>query len=381
MTRKGPDIMARRGTVARKIRIMISSQCKRAFPKGGRTLTAIRQDIRDKLEAATLLGTPLFEVWVNEDAPAAGLEENSWDKCLTNVRRADILIVLDAGHAGWARSAGDVGICHAELTTAFNSAPAKVRIIPIRGSEPLDDEDAPRNQRFEQYIGQINAFSPPVHTEKDLMKAVDNAVIDAVSSLAELGVREARKGRYHSGDALEWSKLSFAEREERMITSLQDALTDGTGSALRRGVVTMPLAASKVAFHLHASPGALSVTASRERVGRPFLDDHRHVDGYRSDTAGPVHLIACQSGTTEAQGRTILGFPDATIVSAPFGIFIADQTQQIQFALLRDCRDETTTRSAAHRFFDWLRETGEEQAVLERAEKRRRVANAIAAEL
>lgn len=373
--------MTRRGTATRKIRIMISSQCNRAFPKAGRTLTAIRQDIRDKLESAALFGTPLFEVWINEDAPAAGLEENSWEKCLTNVRRADILIVLDAGHAGWARSEGDVGICHAELMTAFNSAPAKVRIIPIRGSEPRDDEDTPRNERFEKYVGQLNAFSPPVHTEEDLMKAVENAVVDAVSSLAELGVREARKGRFHSGDALEWSKLSFADRESRMISSLQDALTDSNGSALKRGIVTMPLAGGNVAFHLHASPGALSVTASRERVGRPFLEDHRHVGGYRPDTAGPVHLVACQSGTTEAQARTILGFPDATVVSAPFGIFVADQTQQIQFALLKDCRDDTTTRSAAHRFFDWLRETGEEQAVQERAEKRRRVSNAIAAEL
>jgi hypothetical protein len=360
---------------------MVSSQCKRAFPKGGRTLTAIRQDIRDKLEGATLFDAPLFEVWINEDAPAAGLEQNSWEKCLTSVRQADILIVLDAGHAGWARSSGDVGICHAELMTAFNAAPAKVRIIPIRGSEALDDEDSARNQRFEQYVGQINAFSPPVYTESDLMKAVENAVVDAVSSLTELGVREARKGRFHSGDALEWSKLNFAEREERMVATLQAALAEARGVSLRDGVVTMPLASGKIAFHLHASPGALSVTASRERVGRPFLEDHRHVDGYRSDTAGPVHLVACQSGATEAQARTILGFPDTTVISAPFGVFVADQTQQIQFALLKDCRDETTTRSAAHRFFDWLRETGEEAAVLDRAQKRRRVVNAIAAEL
>ena len=373
--------MARRATTVRKIRIMISSQCKRAFPKGGRTLTAIRRDIRDKLEAATLFSTPLFEVWINEDAPPAGLEQNSWEKCLASVRRADILIVLDAGHAGWALSGGDIGICHAELMTAFNAAPGKVRIIPIRGSEPLDDEDTPRNERFEKYVGQINAFSPPVRTEEELMKAVEAAVVDAVTSLAELGVREARKGRFHSGDALEWSKLSFADRESRMIASLQSALTDSDGSALHRGVVTMPLAGGNVAFHLHASPGALSVTESRERVGRPFLDDHRHVERYRPDTAGPVHLIACQSGTTEAQARTILGFPDATVVSAPFGVFVADHTQQIQFALLKDCRDDTTTRNATHRFFDWLRETGEDRALLDRAEKRRRVSNAIAAEL
>lgn len=77
----------------------------------------------------------------------------------------------------------------------------------------------------------------------------------------------------------------------------------------------------------------------------------------------------------------MLGFPDATVISTPFGIFVADETQQIQFALLKDCRDDSTTRNAVHRFLDWMREAGEEEAVARRAEKRRNVANAIAAEL
>ncbi|HEX8584222.1 MAG TPA: hypothetical protein VF680_07420 [Allosphingosinicella sp.] len=134
-----------------------------------------------------------------------------------------------------------------------------------------------------------------------------------------------------------------------------------------------------MAFHLHAVPATL--TLSRERIGRPFLEDHRLVQGYPEDVAGPVHIIACQSGATETQARTILGFPDAMVVSAPFGVFVADETQQIQFALMKDCRDDTTTRNAIHRFLVWLREAGEEEALARRAEKRRNIANAIAAEL
>ncbi len=371
--------MARTATIARKLKIMISSQCRRQFPKGGRTLTEIRQEIRDRLEKATLLGERLFEIWINEDAPAAGLDENSWEKCLTQARQADILIVLDAGHAGWARAGGDIGICHAELMTAYNAQPGKVRIIPIRGSEPLGDEDAPRNLRFEEYVERLNAFAPPVRSEADLHTAVDRAVIDAVSSLTHLGVREIRKGRYHSGDALEWSKLSFAERQERMVAALESGLTESGGKQFETAVISTSLGGKDVAFHLHAAPAAL--TLSRERVGRPFLEDHRLVQGYAKEVAGPVHIIACQSGATETQARTILGFPDAMVVSAPFGIFVADETQQIQFALLKDCRDDTTTRHAVHRFLDWLREAGEEEALARRAEKRRKIANAIAAEL
>jgi hypothetical protein len=360
---------------------MISSQCRREFPKGGRTLTEIRQEIRNRLEGATLLGEALFEVWINEDAPAAGLEQNSWEKCLFQVRQADILIVLDAGHAGWALAGGDIGICHAELMTAHNTAPGKIRIIPIRGSEPVGDEDTPRNRRFEEYVGRLNAFAPAVRSEADLHAAVDRAVVDAVSSLSHLGVREARKGRFYSGDALEWSKLSFAERQNRMVAALQSGLGESRSKEIQPTVMSMPLGGKDLALHLHAAPAALTLPVSRERVGRPFLEDHKHVEGYPQEVVGPVHIIACQSGATESQARAILGFPDAMVVAAPFGIFVADETQQIQFALLKDCRDDTTTRNAVHRFLDWLREAGEDEALARRAEKRRNIANAIAAEL
>lgn len=56
--------MARASTAAEPIKVMLSSQCRRAFPVGGRTLTQIRQDIRDRLEGARLLDQPVFKVWI-----------------------------------------------------------------------------------------------------------------------------------------------------------------------------------------------------------------------------------------------------------------------------------------------------------------------------
>jgi hypothetical protein len=178
--------MARASVRIRPITVMISSQCKRQFPAGGRSLTEIRQALRDQIEDVKLFGQRLFTVWINEDAPAAGTEENSWEACLTRVREADILLVLNSGHAGWARTPGDIGICHAELMTAQNSAPAKVRIIPLRGTQPLGDEDLNRNRRFNDAIDLVNAFSPPVDTEKELVASALNAVVDAVSKLVTL---------------------------------------------------------------------------------------------------------------------------------------------------------------------------------------------------
>lgn len=372
--------MARRSTAMRKIKIMISSQCNRRFPKGGRTLTEIRRDIRDRLEAETVFGARLFEVWINEDSPGRGTNLNSWDVCLAEVRKADVLIVLDAGHGGWAPADGDNGICHEELMTAHNASPAKIRIIPLDGTQPLKGELSKTNDRFRDYVAKVNAFGPSVRTEAELNEMVDKAVGDAVASLVGLGVREAGKGGYSFGDALVWSRLSFDDRAAQMRATMAAALVESGGKHHAPDIVEVRVGGSPVMFHLHASPASLSVAAARELVGRPFLADHKATSGYGKDVAGPVHVIACLNGVTEAQARSMLGFPDATFVTPGFGIFAADEVQQIQFALLKDCRDETTVRSAIHRLRLWLEETGEDQTLLERARRRRVIADAIAAQ-
>jgi hypothetical protein len=370
--------MARRSTAVRKIKVMISSQCKRQFPVGGRSLTDIRRDVKDRLEKQTLLGAPLFEVWINEDSPGRGTDVNSGDACLAEVRKADILIVLNAEHGGWAPTDGDNGICHAELMTAHNASPAKIRIVPLVGTQPVADELSVTNDRFRAYVAKINAFCPAVRTEAELNDMVDKAVADAVTSLVGLGVMEAGKGGFSAGDALVWGRLSFDNRAERMRATMAAALTQSGGKSHGPDMVEVKLAGGRVMLHLHASPASFAVAASRELVGRPFLADHRATPSYPKGVAGPVHLIASLAGVTETQARTLLGFPDATFVTPGFGIFAADEVQQIQFALLKDCRDETSVRSAVHRFRAWLEETGEDEVVLERAGRRRVISDAIA---
>lgn len=373
--------MARRSTAIRKIKIMISSQCNRRFPDGGRTLTEIRRDVRDRLEKQKLLAFPLFEVWINEDSPGRGTDVNSWDACLAEVRRADILIVLDAGHGGWAEKDGDIGICHAELMTAHNASPAKIRIIPLVGSQPLPDELAKTNERFKAYVGQINAFAPPVRTEEELGEAVDKAIADAVATLVGLGVREAGKGGFASGDALAWSRLSFQDRAEQMRKAMAAAIVESGGVAHGADHVEVDLGGGPVMLHLHAAPASLGLAASREFVGRPFLTDHLVAPDYPAKVAGPVHVIATPGAVTAAQARAMLGFPDATIVTPAFGTFAADEVQQVQFALLKDCRDDTTVRSAIQRLRTWLAESGEAPLVRERARRRRAIAETIAAQI
>jgi len=372
--------MARPPTAPDPIKVMISSQCNRSFPAGGRTLTEIRRDVRDRLEAVRLLGQPVFKVWINEDAAEAGLDVNSWDACLDRVVEADIVVVLNAGHAGWARSPGDVGICHGELMKAREASPTKARLIKLVGAAPLADEDADSNERFRLYADTSNTFSPSVRSEAELNAAVDRAILDAVTSLVSVGAREGRKGKFYSGDALTWSKMSYDRRSEAMGRTIVSSLVEDGGAELGDDRVSLKLGEANILFKVSACPDALSVAASRERVGRPFLADHKHIAGVASDVVGPVHLIACGGGATESQARQILGFPDATIVRAPFGVFVADDVQKIQFALLRDCRDATSTRHGLHRFLDWLRENEEAVVMAARAVSRRKIIDVIGRE-
>jgi hypothetical protein len=91
------------------IRIMISSRSKQPFPyegQRGSTLADIRRTLTDQLQAELLLGEALFDVWINEPATAAAASADLWEECLAQVRRADIVLVLYNGDAGWADERG-----------------------------------------------------------------------------------------------------------------------------------------------------------------------------------------------------------------------------------------------------------------------------------
>jgi len=81
---------------------------------------------------------------------------------------------------------------------------------------------------------------------------------------------------------------------------------------------------------------------------------------------------------TETQAVRQLGFPDATVVRPPFGVYIADSIQKIQMVFIGTCRDETSTRHGVQRFFEWLEQSGEGELLALRACARARVVQEIA---
>ena len=367
---------------SKAIRVMLSSRCNDPFPQGSKTtLSDLRREIKKEIESTKLWGKKVVEVWINEDAPPADGVVYSWEACLDAVNECDVLIVLANGNAGWAKADSDIGICHAEYMQGLNASRGKVRVVMLPFVPTEAGEQGTRNLRFQQYL---NAQSPfrggTVSTVEEAKARVQEALRDALITLTHRGVASAASARFDMGQALDWSRMDFRQRKGVMETVLLEALSKQPGTRSKNGAAVIHLHGQDVVVFAHAIPAAFTVAAARELVGRPFLRDHENA-GLLKGSAGPLHLIACHKGATETQATSLLGFPDATVVSGPFGVFVADDVQKVQFAFLANCRDEAQTRHALQRFLEWLVQTGEGVLLAKRAVSRAKIVRLIAAEL
>jgi hypothetical protein len=367
-----------------KLRVMISSRCLDSFPSNQEetTLSDVRKKLKADIEVMEIAGKKAFEVWINEDTDPQGGTWDSWDVCMQAVKEADILLVLSNGYAGWAKSGEDIGICHAEMMTALSIAPAKVRLIDLGKVSISKDENGKRDKNFQDYIDKQSLFrGGNVKTVGDLKNRVNEALHDCVIKLSQSGVSLASKGKFHSGSALDWSRLDFQKRQQEMAAVLEKSLKGRAGSKEVDGQILIALDKPNTLVRAHAIPAALTVAAAKEKVGQPFLEDHLYATTLISNKCGgPLHIIACHRTATETQAIKLLGFPDATVVSAPFGVFVADNIQKIQFVFIVNCRDESTTRHGVQRFFEWLEQTGEDVLIAQRAKSRASIVKAIAKE-
>ena len=366
-----------------RLKVMISSRCNDEILSASGdavALTEVRRQIKQELEAATVFERNVFEVWINEDATAQAGTDTSWQECIKQVDRADLVIVLFNGDAGWRSSS--IGICHAELERALKHGPAKVRLVrllPMAKNRTGADRKA--DDRFRAYVGEQNLFSPGANNSDEVVARCRELAAEALVELARTGAREVRRGRYHTGQALAWSRLDFLGRKK----AIEDVVLDGLESqdTARRGTaersVSVELGSHRVLLCVHAVPAAMSVAAARELVGQPFLRDHLLVADL-SVSVGPLHLVACHRGITETQARGLLGQPDVTVVSAPFGVFAADEVQKSQLLFLANCRDDSSTRHSLQRALEWLGQTQEGERVGVRAAGRARIVTAIASE-
>ena len=138
---------------------------------------------------------------------------DSWDVCLQAVKDCDILVALSNGNAGWAKDGGEIGICHAELLTGLSQATGKVRLIALRDIAVTETAEGERNQRFQNYVKTQQLVLRWHSVDRGCTRRPGSrkrSMMLFLSILAQAGVRESGKGRFHSGQALpDWSRLDF----------------------------------------------------------------------------------------------------------------------------------------------------------------------------
>lgn len=362
---------------------MISSRCKDLvlFDNKMQPMSILRTAMKEKLENMKLGGFKMFKVWIHEDESDTAGNRNTWEQCMEQARNADVFIALYNGRAGWTGSTSPVreglGICHSELEVAFNKAPGKIRTIQFNPLVPAEPNTP--DKRFQDYFSLLNLPGAQVADGDDALRRVDSLAAAIVLSLAREGVGLQSSGSYYAGEALAWSRMNFERRRDSMTDAVEEFLR--SRSPRKSGADVLPSPRSVVVrirelpigFVCDAIPGPMGTAAARELVGQPFLRDHLTIKGWNDKIAGPVHVIACQKSITENQALRQLGFPDAVVVSAPFGVYVADETQSIQMAFLANCRDETTTEKGVQTFMQWLLDYGEAQHLARRAKNRRKL--------
>ena len=366
-----------------KLRIMISSRCDDPFPAGKNSahLSVIRREMKTEIEAAEVFGKKMFEVWINEETPPQGGTWDSSDVCRRAAKECDVLIAVCNGNAGWAAAQSDIGICHAELMKALSIAPAKVRLVALDNIATTNNAEGVRNKRFQEYVAKQNLFrGGTVRTSNELKNRVKEALYDALLCLAQSGVRDASRGAYDRGDALDWSRLSYEKRQSAMCAVLKSTIVERTESSEAGENVFIRVKGRDILVVPHAIPAAFSVAPARESVGQPFLKDHLSSKVLTGNRSGPVHVIGCHKTITESQATKFLGFSDATVVTTSFGVFVADNIQKIQCVFINNCRDESNTRHGVQRFFEWLTQTREDIMLADRAVARSNIVRVIAQE-
>lgn len=360
-----------------RLKIMLSSRGDNASIKGVDgdevSLSRVRGQLKTRLKAEKVAGKAIFDVWINEEEDGDGAE-NSWEECINQAEKCDLFISLYNGHAGWQRDGSGIGICHAEFDAASAQAPAKVKVLRL--AKPIVKSDADR--RFSSAIAKGNSFDSFVSEDaKELEDRVVSIARELLLKAAHAGCREFKQSGPNIGEALEWSRLNYAQRAEQIQLSLTTSLLEKPkakdAGKIKAGVF-VALENTNVLFVCHAVPAAFGISAAREMVGQPFLKDHEFIRALaKTQAAGPIHLIGCSKTVTENQAISLLGFPDAIIVQGTFGIYVADRVQKIQLCLIPNCRDASSTRHNLQRFFEWLEGSDELQDMVARAKSRRSI--------
>lgn len=321
----------------------------------GSKLTDIRFFLKQELEKQRLFDKEFLEVVINEDFKTDGTHD-SYDECLVQIDNVHHTIALLSGSAGWAPAGIDLGICHAELSKAYEISPNQVTVIDISGffayTAPNSEQEK-RDLAFKAYIDQKNRFRHPLKfsgakTEDNfkirLLAHIKDVILETIDRRIEL----ATKSYIANGGGeivLEWKGMSYESRNREIIR-------------LMKAIVEVDYLDTVTV--IKAIPDNTSTPEALNFCGRSFLSDQVTIKeaGYEKLEKGPIHFVGIFGTVTEGQVRKLLGNPDIVTIKAAFGVYVWERTQNIQMVFLAKCSTPEATKINYIHFKNWVATNG-----------------------
>jgi hypothetical protein len=360
------------------VHTMISSRCTTEIKKRDGTtvkLTSLREAIKSELEQQQIFGTPLSQVWINENINTVSKLKPSTEVCLERVRSSDVVVVIYSGAAGWVPQGGTLGICQLELKEAYEHSPDKVIFVQLNHSYFAENPTA-ADRTFREYVERHGFFrgGQNAMTFEDVVDQVRREFPGKLKDVLGLGRQINASQQIVLGEKLEWSKLELRNRSEKMVGALSQCFQ--TFEHHGKSFPILDIEERKVQIILHAIPDQWSVAKGiignlrdeelnvTDELGRPVL-------------CGPVHIVACYNKVTAAQARGLIGRTDCPVVQTKFGIYIADKYTGVQFIILNECRDRTSISAQVQNANEWIQNLDVRSDIHRTAHKRSELIVAI----
>lgn len=356
------------------IKIFLSSKVNPVFEGLDRldyTLGDLRKFIKKEFEGEKFLGQKLIQVVMNEEGFEATFDKDAFDSCLENIKKCDLVVVLFNGDAGWApdKDINANGICHEEYLQAANDHPSMtvgINITKYFSSVTFSSEQQKRNDAFMDDVNRLYRFKE--YSEAKTVDELQTYIKDLIQGYIKHAIDKAFEAKKQLdqnntifGKTLDWNKLSYAQREKELKDLSSSAFKD--------------IFPNTICLY-HGIPDHLSVADARNSMGRPFL--HEHVELSTSTlNSGAIHFITVYGNATETQIKSLIGFPDVTLIKTTFGFYLWEQTTQIQIFVSSNCINPNLIKTRRQQIINWLKSSNERSKIKVRADERYKILDVI----
>ena len=330
------------------------------------SLRELRTFLKENLEEAALFQEKIWDVVINETDFDSPIARDAFDNCIGKMRECNVIIILYTGEAGWGTVDESNGICHEEFIVAVQEFSKMTFMLDLRNYFINPERDArliDKNTNFDidvtRNFGHMESPPESIRTTSELFQFVLNQSKKYLLKAIELSFSTQKRIVSASsvfGETLDWSKLNYPEREDElkdMLSKVFPSIPDF----------------EKVIKAFHAIPDHMSIADARNRIGRPFVYEHKLLED-RHEISGVIHFIGVYGNVTETQAKTLVGYPDITVIKGTFGFYLWEKNVHIQIFFLRNCINPQTVRTRLSEVINWLNSSREKSKILKRSEAR-----------